>query len=607
MDRHPQRVVAALPCPVCQRGCLLGESRPGACGLYELKDGLPSERFPDRYLVACPISVETVPLVHYHPGAKFFQISTTGCNFDCPGCISTVLVREMPPDSKALKQLTPDGVVHQALDQGCLGIAFLMNDPLASLPTFLRVADLARAQGLKVGCASNAYFSESSLGEMIARLDFINLGMKGFSDASYRACGAPGLEPVLRNLHALFSAGVHVEVSCMYRRDKRAELRDLARHLARFSCDFPLQLMRFLPFETVDMAQEPPVAEAEEFCAELRGILNHVYLFNTPGSNYLHTFCPSCGHQALRRDFYGPMGSKLLTKPQDIRPDGRCQACGHTLGIQGTPAAERYLEKDFEGGYPLTRALEMVEAMLLPLGIDRQEDVVAAWEDLLGDFSLQRLHQGIQQPPAYVQTLRHFGRLVGAGDRTEELAGYLEQKLTEISTALAGAAHMPRVYYAMAKPLFYINGGRLENQLANWAGGRSVNQELEPGGRPGRSLSVERLNALDPEVIMISAFISSPVEDFTAECRRLGIRVAALDSGRVHNHPAPGWDFGSPRWVLGLMHLANLLHPEIFSYDVRAEADAFHRRFYGVRFRPQDVNRSFAKPSRNWRWAEPGS
>lgn len=606
MDHHPQGAVADQPCPVCQRGCVLSEGRAGACGLYELKDGQPRERFPDRYLVACPISVETVPLLHYHPGAKFFQISTTGCNFDCPGCISTVLVREMPPDSRALKKLTPQQVVGKALEQDCLGIAFLMNDPLASLPTFLRVADLAHAQGLKVGCASNGYFCETSLRQMVARLDFINLGMKGFSDASYRACGALSLEPVLRNLHALYSAGVHVEVSCMYRRDKREELRELAGHLAGFSRDVPLQLMRFLPFEAADMAQEPSAAEAEEYCAELRGILNHVYLFNTPGSNYLHTYCPSCGHQAIRRDFYGPMGSKLLTKPEDIRSDGRCDACGHTLGIQGSVAAQRYQEGDFEGGYPLTRALEMVEAMLLALGIDQRDQVVAAWEELLGGFGLKRLHQGIQQPPAFVQTLRHFGRLVGAGEQAEELAGYLEEKLAEISSALEGVEHRPRVYYAMCKPLFYINGGRLENQLANWAGGKSVNQELEPGGRPGRSLSVERLNALDPEVIMISAFISNSVEDFTAECRRLGVRVKALESGRVHNHPAPGWDFGSPRWILGLMHMANLFHPELFSYDVQAEAEAFHRRFYGVRFSPQEVNRSFAKPNRHWRWAQPG-
>jgi len=92
---------------------------------------------PDRYIVACPISIETMPILHFHPGARFLQISTTGCNFDCPGCVSTVIVREMAPDSSALLRLTPEEVVQRARDSGCSGIAFLMNDPLAGLPSFI--------------------------------------------------------------------------------------------------------------------------------------------------------------------------------------------------------------------------------------------------------------------------------------------------------------------------------------------------------------------------------------------------------------------------------------------------------------------------------------
>jgi cell division FtsZ-interacting protein ZapD len=26
----------------------------------------------------------TMPILHFHPAAKFLQISTMGCNFDCP-------------------------------------------------------------------------------------------------------------------------------------------------------------------------------------------------------------------------------------------------------------------------------------------------------------------------------------------------------------------------------------------------------------------------------------------------------------------------------------------------------------------------------------------
>jgi hypothetical protein len=129
--------MSIIPCNICERGCTLGDGKAGACGLYEQRNGHVVERFPNRYLVALPISIETMPVLHFYPGGKFLQISTTGCNFDCAGCISTVIVREMPPISSALRQLTPEQVVAKAIESGCMGIVFLMNDsPSRRCPVF---------------------------------------------------------------------------------------------------------------------------------------------------------------------------------------------------------------------------------------------------------------------------------------------------------------------------------------------------------------------------------------------------------------------------------------------------------------------------------------
>jgi pyruvate-formate lyase-activating enzyme len=548
-----------------------------------------------------------MPMLHYHPGGKFLQISTTGCNLNCPGCISTVIVREMPRDSRALQHLVARQVVDKALSNECLGIAFLMNDPLASLPTFVRVAELAYTKKLLVGCSSNAYFTPTSLEQVLPYLDFINVGMKGFSDQSYRACGgSAGIGPVLENLKTLYAADVHIEISCIFSKDKQDELRGLADHIAGISPRIPLQIMRFIPFEGADISQETSIREAEDFCQELRQTLDHVYLFNTPGTEYLHTLCPACGSVALQRDFYGPMGAKLINAPSVSSQSVRCQQCQSDLDYVGKAAQSPYQEGDFQGGYPFTRALEMVEAMLIAMGVERKQDIARAWEYLLNQFGLPRLHREVQRPLAYIAALRHFGRFLGADRRAEELAVYLEDKLECITRALSDVIQRPRVYYAMGKPLFFINGGRLENQLVEWAGGVSVNKELAPGGRPGRSLGVKQLNELDPDIIFISAFISNTVDDLYAECLRLGVKVKAVDQKRIYTHPAPGWDFGSPRWVLGLMNLANILHPQKFSFDVIAEADCFYRHFYGLEFKLHEVNRSFAKPSGRWQWAESG-
>jgi ABC-type Fe3+-hydroxamate transport system substrate-binding protein len=155
----------------------------------------------------------------------------------------------------------------------------------------------------------------------------------------------------------------------------------------------------------------------------------------------------------------------------------------------------------------------------------------------------------------------------------------------------------------MGKPLFCIKAERMENQLVETAGGMSVNRKLEIVGRPGETISVDKLNGLNPEVIFISAFLSSSVDDFYEDCLQAGVTVDAVKNRRIYVHPAPGWDFGSPRWVLGLMHIANVLHPEVFQYDMLSEADKFYREFYNVPFLSGEINRSFSKPSSTWRFA----
>ncbi len=586
-------------CYICERGCHLQDGQSGACGMYELQGDVIVERFPGHYLVACPISIETMPLLHFYPGGKFLQITSTGCNFSCPGCISTVLVHELDHNSLALQHLSAEQVVDKAHAGGCLGIAYVMNDPLAAFPSFLAIAKQAKSKGLLVGCSTNAYFTEQSLQQLLPFLDFINVGLKGFGAAAYRACGAPGIAPVLRNIKTLYSAGVHVEISAILTRSNAQEIEDLAAFLATIARHIPLQIMRFLPFEAAAPELEPSIAAAEQTVTNLRSVLDYVYLFNSPGTTLLDTSCPECGAVQLHRQFYGPMGAKLLPGSGLER-----EGCGHPIMVRGTVADEQFQEQDFQGGYPFTRALEMVEALLIAMGVTEKRVVARAWEYLLRPGGLQQLHHAIQQPRAYIQLVREFGELVGVSDKAGQLAAFLEERVARVEAAVAGVSEPPRVYYAMGTPLFYINGGRLENELVVMAGGHSCNRELPEGGRPGRNISVKRFNQLNPQVIFISAFIDNNVADFSTLCRHLGLTAEAVAAQQIHVHPAPGWDFGSPRWILGLMNIANILHPEYCQFDVLAEAEQLYREFYQRTFDPTLVNRSFSKPDCQWRWLD---
>jgi pyruvate-formate lyase-activating enzyme len=584
-------------CYICAKGCVVKEGSVGACGRYTRQNGGLVERNPNKYLLVCGISIETMPILHYYPKGKFLQITTTGCNFDCPGCISTVLVKEMDADSLALQYKTSQEIVLKAKEEECIGITFLMNDPLASYFTFLEVAKQAKKVGLLVGCSTNGYFTKYSAEQLVPYIDFMNIGIKGFDDETYLMCGALRIQPVLDNIEFFHSKGIHIELSCMYKKGDEAKLKNLANWVAEVDYKIPLQLMRYIPMENAIAKWEPTIKQTEAQCQLLKEILAYVYVFNSPGTEELNTYCPKCGALLIERDFYGPMGSKI----KNINLiDANCPNCNESIPVQGIQQRNAYLEKGFEGGYPFTRALEIVEAILIASGIDNKKDIVKVWEVLLQDDGIHSLHHDVQKIPQYLESIKKFAKYCYADENANKLYTYLKSKLEEINKSLSGINHKPRVYYAMGKPLFCLKGGRLENQLITCAGGSSVNKELELEGRPGATITVEILNNLNPEVIFISSFLSNTVEDFYDECIEKGINVDAVKKKQIYKHPYPNWDFGSPRWILGLMNITNILHPQLFDIDIMEEAKIFYEKFYGMEFESEKINLSFGKPSSDW-------
>lgn len=583
-------------CPICERRCHVEENSIGGCGRYECQDHAMVERFPNAYLVVAPISAETMPVLHFHPRAKFLQISTTGCNFDCLGCISTVVAKEMDVQSPALKRLSPKQIIDKALEQKCDGIAFLMNDPLASFYTFLEICTLAKAHGLLTGCSTNGYFTQESLDLLAPHLDFVNIGLKGLCNDIYRSCGANSYKPVLRNIELFYHKGVHVEVACIHKKDNEEEVLAIAEKLAHISKEIPLQIMRFIPIDDASISLEPSILASEMLYKKLLSHLDYVYLFNSPGSECLNTYCPECGTLIFERDFYGPMGSKLRTISHNYQ-NNTCLHCHHILPIIGEPSQKIFDEEGFEGGYPLTRALEIVEGTLATLGVKEQKDVTACWEELLHDDGLKKLHVNIQNFENYAHTINYLAALTHQEETAQKLLAYMREKIAQITQELPKIKTKPRVYYVMGKPLFALEEERLENQLVEMAGGISVNKTLSLKGRPGRKISVQTLNELNPDVIFISSFLDCPLDEFYAYCKEQGIVVNATQHERIYTHLAPCFDFGSPRWILGLMHIANMLHPNLYHFDVLHEAELFYEEFYGSTLNLASINRSFAKPS----------
>ncbi len=197
----------------------------------------------------------------------------------------------------------------------------------------------------------------------------------------------------------------------------------------------------------------------------------------------------------------------------------------------------------------------MVHAILVCLGVESDAELARIWAGVIRDDFIHDLHGKIQRIDRYIGLVLELGERAGRPEAAERLTTYIEDRLAVVSSAVEGCRR-PRVYYSMGTPLFALNAERFEMSLVEAAGGDPVNRRIERAGKPGVNITPEEFAALNPEYIFISGFLSAPVSDYLAACRRLGLSADAIELGRVYTMP-PGWDFGNPRWVLGLTAIAS--------------------------------------------------
>jgi pyruvate-formate lyase-activating enzyme len=586
-----------MHCNICEVGCEINEHSQGRCGTY-VGIGNTIVQNPDLgYLGAYPISIETVPFLHYYPSGKFLQVFSTGCNFQCSGCVARMLASSK---SLNLSFINPSQVVEKALQQECLGIVSTLNEPAANYYLFRNLAVQAKKKGLLVGCSTNCYFTGETLEEFGQLVDFVNVGIKGYSDGSYCNCGVHASAPVFRNISRLFDLGVHIEASVVYSKGNENDVIQVSKAVSEISSSIPLQVMRFLPLDDAPIELEPSIGETESLCSVLRKDSDFVYLFNSPGTGFLNTYCPKCGSLLAEREFHGPMGSRLLKPWISYTCD-----CGNFVPVKGAPADESFSEAGFMGGYRISRAFSMVHAVLVCLGILDDYKLMEIWGGIYDTETLMEIHYMIQQPYSYLDFIRLIAEKANVPEKGEELISYIQKRLAIVrNLATENISHKMydhkvydhKVYYCMGSPLFALNAGRMENNLVTFSGGISINKQLQKEGKPGVNVSPSFINEYNPDSIFISGFLSRPLDEFYGLCKKYGIYADAVKMQRIYRVP-PSWDFGSPRWILGLMYIADKLHSERSTIDLRKEADEFYSQFYGLPFEEAKPNRSFHRPS----------
>jgi pyruvate formate lyase activating enzyme len=541
-------------CRYCAHHCLIPAGGFGRCGRYRGSEGVVVEAFPDSYLARYPTAVETVPFLHFWPGHTFYAVSSVGCNLACPGCVSAILTADPALLSGVLVRRSPAEVVGEAKTAGCRGITFCLNEPAVSLPTVLRLAEAAHDAGLLFGCSTNGYLGTDALRALAPLLDAVNVGLKGASDACYRECGAASAGPAYRAISHFHDAGVHVEVSVVYQRGREDEVVSAAEKVAARDPGIPFQIMRFMPFSGGGREREPSAREAEDLAATVSPLLDHVYLFNTPGTEYLNTVCPACGRILIRRAFNGPMGARN----EWVHPGTRCE-CGVRVPVSGQIISGWRPEPRFAGGYRPTRGLEVIRGMLAAAGVtDRatQGRVLAA--ELAGG-GLSTLHTRIATPPGFCSALRSYSAAGGRPDEGELLSSCLLAIVSGIRNTTIGMGR-PRVYAALGHPLVPLFADKPAISIISSAGGYPVNCNLDRSDRDARSVPAREIEVLRPEVVFYQAVAPVDTATFIRACLDTGVLAEAVGRGAVYRFPA-GEKTGCLGWVASIAAVAGILHP----------------------------------------------
>lgn len=181
-------------------------------------------------------------------------------------------------------------------------------------------------------------------------------------------------------------------------------------------------------------------------------------------------------------------------------------------------------------------------------------------------------------PEAY----RTLGELLGCQESAEEQAAYVEATLGDIGAKRGSIAQEDRirVYYGDEElGLSAVPSSSIHSDTLAAVGAINV-ADIEKDSEGKTVVSFEQLLLWDPDVVILVPETFYPGVADNAEWNTL----RAIQQGKYYESPNGPYNWmGFPpsvNRVLGLKWLGNLLYPELYSYDMIAEAQAFYRLFY---------------------------
>jgi len=178
--------------------------------------------------------------------------------------------------------------------------------------------------------------------------------------------------------------------------------------------------------------------------------------------------------------------------------------------------------------------------------------------------------------------LRMIGGAVGNPDKVERLIEWREEVAATIREGVADLdeADKPKVayfFYAMTD-LYTEGAGSYMDWQIELVGGTNPAHGIDGWGK----VTAEEVADWNPDIILLGTFESGLHIDRILDDPILGQTTAAREK-RVYKMPLGGyrWEPASHESPMTWMWLAEILHPDLFDFDLRAEVMEWYPFLYG--------------------------
>ena len=324
-------------CFACGHCCPIPDGQPGVCKVRYNQGG--TLYVPWGYVggVQCD-PIEKKPFFHAFPGALAYSFGMLGCDLHCSYCQNWVTSQALrdPAAVAPPLQVTPEGLVREALSLGAKVVVSTYNEPLITSEWAVAVFKEARAAGLLTAFVSNGNGTPQVLEYLRPWVDLYKVDLKSFDDRHYRQLGGR-LQPILDTIRRLHEMDFWLEVVTLVIpgfNDSDDELQRLAEFLASVSPDIPWHVTAFHK----DYKMTDPENTGVETLVRAAGIgkragLRYVYAGNLPGQvgELENTRCPTCQDLLIER--YG-----YLITGYHLTPNGCCPSCGSSIPGRWAPS-----------------------------------------------------------------------------------------------------------------------------------------------------------------------------------------------------------------------------------------------------------------------------